>query len=68
VYGPRPGTSDAHRNCVSSIRPEGLPVEAAADLLDWLVAQALRRCLTGVELKDERGTIAAGGRTAPALP
>jgi hypothetical protein len=43
-------------------------VEAAADLLDWLVAQALRRCLTGVELKDERGTIAAGGRTAPALP
>jgi ethanolamine ammonia-lyase small subunit len=59
VFGPRPGRTDAERNCVSSIRPDGLPVPAAAELLDWLVSEALRRSLSGVELKDERGVIAA---------
>lgn len=57
VYGPRPGRTDAERNCVSNIRPEGLPVPAAADLLGWLVGEALQRCLTGVALKDERGLL-----------
>jgi ethanolamine ammonia-lyase small subunit len=59
VFGPRPGRTDAERNCVSSIRPDGLPVPAAAELLEWLVTEALRRGLSGVELKDERGTFAA---------
>ena len=57
VFGPRPGRTDAQRNCVSSIRPQGLPVPAAAELLGWLVGEALRRGLTGVELKDERGLL-----------
>ena len=57
VFGPRPGRTDAERNCVSSIRPEALPVSAAADLLDWLIGEALRRSLTGVALKDERGLL-----------
>jgi ethanolamine ammonia-lyase small subunit len=60
VFGPRPGRTDAQRNCVSSIRPEGLPVPAAAELLAWLAGEALRRGLTGVELKDERGLLGAG--------
>ena len=54
VHGPRPGRTDAERNCVSNVRPEGLPVAAAADLLAWLIAEALRRGLSGVALKDER--------------
>jgi ethanolamine ammonia-lyase small subunit len=54
VFGPRPGRTDAERNCVSGIRPEGLPVLAAAEALAWLVGEALRRGLTGVGLKDER--------------
>jgi ethanolamine ammonia-lyase small subunit len=54
VFGPRPGRTDAERNCVSNVRPEGLPIPAAAELLLWLVGEALRRGLTGVELKDER--------------
>jgi len=60
VLGPRPGRTDAERNCVSSVRPEGMPVEAAADLLAWLVGEALRRGLSGVGLKDERGLLGAG--------
>jgi len=57
VFGPRSGRTDAQRNCVSGIRPEGLPVPAAAEILGWLVGEAFRRGLTGVELKDERGLL-----------
>ncbi|MGC3999497.1 MAG: ethanolamine ammonia-lyase subunit EutC [Anaeromyxobacter sp.] len=65
VHAPRAGRTDAERNCVSNVRPEGLPVPAAAELLCWLVQAALGRGLSGVELKDERGLAAAV--TAPAL-
>ena len=60
VFGPRPGRTDAQRNCVSGIRPEGLAVPAAAELLAWLVGEALRRGLSGVELKDDRGLLGEG--------
>jgi ethanolamine ammonia-lyase small subunit len=60
VFGPRPGRTDAQRNCVSGIRPGALPVPAAAELLGWLVGEALRRGLTGVELKDDRGVLGEG--------
>jgi len=59
VYNPRPGNSDAQRNCVSNIRPEGLSYEAAADTLAWLVREALHRRLSGVQLKDDRMISAA---------
>lgn len=49
---PRVGRTDAERNCVSNIRPEGLAPQAAGQRLAWLVRQALRRGLTGVGLKD----------------
>jgi ethanolamine ammonia-lyase small subunit len=54
VHGPRPGRTDAERNCVSNVRPDGLPIAAAAEAIDWLVGEALRRGLSGVGLKDER--------------
>jgi ethanolamine ammonia-lyase small subunit len=56
TYAPRPGLTDAERNCVSNIRPGGLDVEAASSKLVWLVVKALAAGMSGVQLKDESGT------------
>ena len=54
VYAPRIGNTDANRNCVSNIRPEGLMYDSAVETILWLVTEALRRGVSGVELKDDR--------------
>jgi len=53
TFDPRVGRTDAERNCLSNIRPEGLGYTEAARRLDWLAAAALARGKTGVALKDE---------------
>jgi ethanolamine ammonia-lyase small subunit len=51
TFGPRPGTTDAQRNCISNVRPpEGLGYEAAAEKLGYLAAEALSRRVSGVAL------------------
>jgi ethanolamine ammonia-lyase small subunit len=53
THAPRVGRTDAERNCISNVRPDGLGYAQAARRLDWLAGEALRRGFTGVELKDE---------------
>jgi ethanolamine ammonia-lyase small subunit len=52
TWQPKVGRSDAERNCISNIRPEGLAYGQAAHKLIWLCQQAQRLQLTGVGLKD----------------
>ncbi len=67
TWAPLPGrTTDAGRNCISNVRPEGLPYDAAAARLAWLLDAARRRGLTGVALKDDSG--AASLDAAPPPP
>ena len=60
TWGPRLGRPDSERNCVSNIRPAGLPWTDAAHTIAWLAREALRRGLTGTGLKDERQRLRAG--------
>jgi ethanolamine ammonia-lyase small subunit len=60
TWAPRSGRSDAERNCISNVRPEGLGYEQAARKLLWLCGQALRLQLTGVQLKDRSDVLELG--------
>jgi ethanolamine ammonia-lyase small subunit len=54
TWQPRRGRTDAERNCISNIRPEGFSLAAAADKLLWLIGAMRRLRLTGIGLKDEQ--------------
>ncbi|MGO4378746.1 ethanolamine ammonia-lyase subunit EutC [Pseudoduganella sp. RAF53_2] len=57
TWAPRRGLTDEARNCISNVRPEGLCYETAAYRLHYLLDQARKRGLSGIQLKDE--TVAA---------
>jgi ethanolamine ammonia-lyase small subunit len=50
---PRLGRTDADRNCVSNIRPEGMALPEAARRIGWLIDQSMTRGISGVTLKDD---------------
>jgi ethanolamine ammonia-lyase small subunit len=58
TWDPLPGRSNAERNCISNVRPEGLGYAHAAHKLFHLMSESRRRRLSGVDLKED----------APALP
>lgn len=60
TWDPRPGRTNAERNCISNVRPEGLGYEPAARKLALLMNEARRLGLTGVALKDNDGLLAPG--------
>jgi ethanolamine ammonia-lyase small subunit len=56
TWQPRPGRTDAERNCLSNIHPGGLAPSEAARKLWWLANEAKCLTTTGVLLKDRSGT------------
>ncbi|QXP82729.1 ethanolamine ammonia-lyase subunit EutC [Methylococcus sp. Mc7] len=54
TYAPRPGRSNAERNCIFNVRPPaGLGYHEAASKLVYLTRESFRLGLSGVALKDE---------------
>ncbi|KAF7600315.1 MAG: ethanolamine ammonia-lyase [Candidatus Dactylopiibacterium carminicum] len=64
---PRVGLTDAARNCISNVRPEGLPYAEAARKLAFLIAGARQLGRTGVDLKDDSDERLPGERPEPFL-
>lgn len=52
TWAPRPGRHDAERNCISNVRPAGLPPARAAVRMAALLDGARRLGATGVVLKE----------------
>jgi ethanolamine ammonia-lyase small subunit len=52
TFDPRAHRTDADRNCVSNIRPEGLPPEEAGQKLARLLLESARLGISGVAFKD----------------
>jgi ethanolamine ammonia-lyase small subunit len=50
TWQPAPGAVDAARNCLSNIRPAGMPIGEAAMALIALMASARQHRMTGVAL------------------
>lgn len=59
TYDPRVGRTDAQRNCISNVRPEGLPYAQAADRLVFLLRGAVALGRSGVDLKDDSAAVGA---------
>lgn len=67
TYAQKVGCSDAQRNCISNVRPEGLSYAGAAHKLHYLLTHARRLGLTGVGLKDDSDALLEAAAETPAV-
>ncbi len=67
TWSPHVGRSDAERNCISNIRPEGLGYAAAAHVLAFYLRESRQQKLTGVKLKQNAISLSetACGKLSP---
>jgi ethanolamine ammonia-lyase small subunit len=61
TWRPQPGSTDADRNCISNIRPEGIGYADAAFRLVFLLREMRARGRSGVSLKDSSDMTAIAG-------
>lgn len=52
TWSPKPGVTDEARNCISNVRPAGLPIAEGVRKLAYLVENAFAGRRSGVQLKD----------------
>lgn len=64
THAPRPGRTDAERNCISNVRPEGLGYADAARRLAFLIRGARELGASGIALKDDSPPL-SGGQAGP---
>ena len=68
TWRPGPHTTDADRNCISNIRPDGIGyVDAARKLAHMLRAMRARR-ISGVPLKDDSDRLPVGATIDATMP
>jgi ethanolamine ammonia-lyase small subunit len=60
TFKPQPGTTDADRNCISNIRPEGLGYADAAFKIAAMLSAMRTARLSGVRLKDDTARLLDG--------
>jgi ethanolamine ammonia-lyase small subunit len=65
TWEPTAGTTDADRNCISNIRPDGIGYSDAAFKMAHLLRAMRARRLSGVRLKDDTGGLLAEPGAAP---
>ena len=53
TFRPHAHTTDAERNCISNVRPQGVGYDVASSKLAYLLRTMRVRRLSGVQLKDE---------------
>jgi ethanolamine ammonia-lyase small subunit len=63
TWEPHAQSSDAERNCISNIRPEGVDYDTAAFRLAHLLSAMRARGLSGVALKDDSDRLLIGGKS-----
>ncbi|MDE1157464.1 MAG: ethanolamine ammonia-lyase subunit EutC [Neorhizobium sp.] len=60
TFGPKSGTPDSRRNCISNIRDGGMAIPVAADAIVALLRDMLRTGISGVALKDAAARLGDG--------